>query len=140
MGIRKPIDATAAKSANFKLRGQRDLREALERQMRRIPGQAKAALGNEAELQKGLAAERTPFLTGALHRSGVAGEGFQLGDDFVAKYGFGGAPDEIPYVFIQHYAHYRHDDGERKWLYNTAHRQSGRMLKRLAQDLQVKRI
>jgi len=127
-------------TATFHLRGNRELRERLERMARKTPEQAKKALGIEAQYQMGLAQERTPFLTGALERSARASDGFVDRGHISAKYGFGGAPGEIPYAFAQHFSHFEHDDGERKWLINTALRSARTMLKRLAHDLRVDRV
>jgi len=127
----------AQKTASFDLRGNRDLRERLDRLARQVPEDAKKALGYEAGYQMGLAQERTPFLTGALAGSARSSDGYLDRGHIAAAYGFGGAPGEIPYVFAQHFKAYAHDDGERKWLTNTARRSARTMLKRLAHDLRL---
>jgi len=125
-----------AREVSFAMRGDKELRFRLEQLSRTMPEHAGRAMVNEADRQARIAAERTPWKTGALAKSVASSARAEVdGHDITARYGFGGGSGELPYAVVQHYAKYKHDRGERLWLEKTAKKERGRMLKEIARDL-----
>jgi len=125
-----------AREVSFAMRGDKELRFRLEQLSRQMPERAGRAMVNEAGRQARIAAERTPWKTGALAKSVATSARAEVdGHDVTSRYGFGGGSGELPYAVIQHYANYKHQRGERLWVEKTAKKERGRMLKEIARDL-----
>lgn len=118
----------------FRMRGQREMRERLEAFAFKHRDRAGKALESEGDYQGREAQEVTPYGRGKLRASLVISDPIQDGDDILVKIGMGGS---LPYAMAQHQKYFKHDQGARRFLEDPVKKNKGKMLKRIAQELRI---